>query len=284
MGPAYLGLAGVAALFGLVIATFRAVLGHPPRRPPSTALAVAWILAYSVVGGLNGLVGLAGFVWLRATSRYSIWILALVLLWAVVAISRTRLARRRGASVAAALVAGALTVADQLPPRTRPQAIRDVGAAVAADAAFARSLEAALPPGAMLFQLPVVDFPEGTRVLGEGDYEHLRPYLHARRVRFSYGSDKGRPREAWQQRVAALEPADMAAALERIGFSGLLVNRKAYEDRASALREALAASGRVEAWESPDRDFLFVRLAPAALPVAPDEAVPPEPPGAEGGA
>jgi hypothetical protein len=284
MGPAYLGLAGVAALFGLVIATFRAVLGHPPRRPPSTALAVAWILAYSVVGGLNGLVGLAGFVWLRATSRYSIWILALVLLWAVVAISPTRLARRRGASVAAALVAGALTVADQMPPRTRPQAIRDVGAAVAADAAFARSLEAALPPGAMLFQLPVVDFPEGTRVLGEGDYEHLRPHLHARRVRFSYGSDKGRPREAWQQRVAALEPADMAAALERIGFSGLLVNRKAYEDRAIALREALTASGRVEAWESPDRDFLFVRLAPADRPVPPEEAVPPEPPSAEGGA
>ena len=82
----------------------------------------------------------------------------------------------------------------------------------------------------MLFQLPVVDFPEGQRVRGATDYEHLRPYLHSTQLRFSYGSDKGRPREAWQRRVEALEPEAMADALERMGFAGLLVNRKAYED------------------------------------------------------
>ena len=85
----------------------------------------------------------------------------------------------------------------------------------------------------MLFQLPVVDFPEGPRILEATDYEHLRPYLHATRLRFSYGSDKGRPREAWQRRAEALEPEAMADALERIGFAGLLVNRKAYEDGAA---------------------------------------------------
>jgi hypothetical protein len=247
MGPAYLGLAGVVALVALALATLRAGLGRSPRRVPAAALAVGWILAWSVVGGLNGLAGLAGFVWLRAASRNSIWILALVLLWGVLAVSRTTLARRRAASVAAAGIAGALTLADQLPPRTRPDAIRAASARVASDAAFARSLEAALPPGAMLFQLPVVDFPEGQRILGAGDYEHLRPYLNARRLRFSYGSDKGRTREAWQRRVEALEPDAMASALESIGFAGIIVNRKAYDDGVRPLREALAASGRQEA-------------------------------------
>jgi hypothetical protein len=260
---------------------------------PAAALAVAWILAWSVVGGLNGLVGLSGFVWLRAASRNSIWVLALVLLWAVCGISRTTLARRRWASAAAAASLAALTLADQLPPRTRPDAIRELGRSVAADAAFARALEATLPAGAMLFQLPVVDFPEGPRVHGAGDYEHLRPYLHATRLRFSHGSDKGRPREAWQRRVESLEPAAMAEALERIGFAGLLVNRKAFPDGAQELRDALSAAGRPEAWESPDHDFLFVRLRPAAPPARPDEVVPepkrdqqPDParPGAIGGA
>ena len=137
-----------------------------------------------------------------------------------------------------------------------------------------RSLEAALPERAMLFQLPVVEFPEGPRVLEATDYEHLRPYLHATRLRFSYGSDKGDPRDAWQARAAALEPEPLAQALERIGFSGLLVNRKAYADGARELRERLAASGRAEAWESPDHDFLFVRLRPAASPEAPDAVIP----------
>jgi hypothetical protein len=126
----------------------------------------------------------------------------------------------------------------------------------------------------MLFQLPVVDFPEGQQVLGATDYEHLRPYLQTTRLRFSYGSDKGRPREAWQRRAEALVPADMAGALERMGFAGLLVNRKAYPDGGLELKEALAAAGRSEAWESTDHDFLFIQLQPAAQPEAPDEVLP----------
>jgi hypothetical protein len=66
----------------------------------------------------------------------------------------------------------------------------------------------------------------------------------------------------------------MADALERIGFSGLVVNRRAYDDEARGLREALAAAGRLEAWESSDHDFLFVRLKPATQPAAPDEVIP----------
>lgn len=281
LGSAYLGLAGVLALLGLAIATARAGLGRPKGPVPGAALALAWIFAYAVVGGLNGLLGLAGFVWLRATSRTSIWILAVVLLWGTTAISRAAWTRRRRASVLAAAVLGALTLADQLPPRTPLEAIRERGAVLASDAVFTRSLENALPAGAMLFQLPVVDFPEGQRVRGTSDYEHLRPYLHSKQLRFSYGSDKGRPREAWQRRVEALEAEPMADALERMGFAGLLVIRKAYEDGAQDLRDRLAATGRDEAFESPDRDFVFVRLRPAPSPMPPDEVVPPAP-GSEG--
>lgn len=276
LGSVYLGLAGVAALLALTLTTVRAALRRPARPVPATALALAWILAYSIVGGWNGLLGLADFVWLRASGRYSIWILALVLLWGVLAISRTALARRRLASLLAATIAGALTLADQLPPRTQASAIREIGNRVASDAAFARSLEAALPAGAILFQLPVVDFPEGRRILAASDYEHLRPYLYASRLRFSYGADKARPRDAWQRRVEALEPGAMAEALERIGFAGIVVNRKAYPEGAQELRNALAAAGRLEAWESADRDFLFVRLMPNPAPQPPDVVVPPE--------
>ena len=177
-------------------------------------------------------------------------------------------------SVITAAIALVLTLADQLPPWASASAIRDASSRVASDAAFAQSLEARLAPGSMVFQLPVVDFPEGQQVLGATDYEHLRPYLHSTRLHFSYGSDKGRPREAWQRRAEALVPADMARALERMGFAGLLLNRKAYPDSGLELREALAAAGRSEAWESTDHDFLFIRLEPAAQAEAPDDVLP----------
>jgi len=274
LGAGYLGLAGVVAFVALAFTAARATLRRPPRAVSAAALAVAWILGYAVVGGVNGLAGLSGFVWLRATSRFSIWILALVLLWGVLAVSRSRLAGRRRASVLTAAAFGALTLGDQLPPRTQAGAIRETAGRVAADAAFSRSLESALGTGAMLFQLPVVDFPEGRRIGDALDYEHLRPYLSGARLRFSYGSDKGRPDTAWQRRAEGLEPAALAEALERMGFAAILVNRKAYADRAQELREALAAAGRLEAWESPDRDFLCVRLRPHASPQAPDAVLP----------
>jgi phosphoglycerol transferase len=278
MGSAYLGLAGVLSLLALAAVAAAGYLRRPRGFAPAPFLAVAFVLAVSVVGGLNSVLGTLGFVWFRATNRYSIWILVLVLLWAVLAISRSALASRRKLSVAAAAVAVVVVVTDEVPPRTSADAIREVAARVASDAAFVRSLEAALLPGAMLFQLPVVDFPEGPRVNRATDYEHLRPYLHSRQLRFSYGSDKGRASDAWQHRAAALEPEALAEALERIGFAGLLVNRKGYEDGARELQERLAASGRLEAWNSPDGDFLFVRLRPSAPTLSPDVAVPAAPP------
>jgi hypothetical protein len=285
MGSAYLGLVGIAALVWLAVATSATYLRRPKGFPPAAFLALAWVLAYSVVGGLNGVLGLLGFVWFRATSRYSIWILALVLLWAAVRLSRLRWSRCRfrGTSwLAAALVIG-LALADRMPWPMPDSEILRIQRLVDSDRHLARSLEAALPPGAMLFQLPVVEFPEGPRIRRASDYEHFRPYLFSSSLRFSYGSDKGRPREEWQSRVYALPAEPLAEAAERLGFAGLLVNRKAYADGGQELRERLGATGRQEAWESRDGTFLFIRLRPASAPVSPEDLVLPTVHGDAGG-
>jgi hypothetical protein len=278
MGSAYLGLAGIAAFLWMCAASFRAYLVRRRSVLPGALAAIAWILAYSVVGGLNGLVGTLGFTWLRGTNRYSVWILALVLLWAVGRLSRARWTRRRSVSLAAAALAAFGAFVDQRPQWFPDQQMAEAQQKIASDRTFAHSLAAVLPESAMLFVLPVVDCPEGDRVRQATDYESFRPYLYTRHLRFSYGSDKGRARDTWQRRAEALEPEALADALERIGFAGILVNRKAYDDGAQSLRERLAASGRPEAWESPDGDFLFVRLRPVANPVPPDVAVPETPP------
>jgi hypothetical protein len=275
MGSAYLGLAGIAALAALSIAAVRTYLRRPKGYVPAAFLAVVWILAVAVVGGLNGILGALGFVWFRATNRYSIWLLALVLLWGAGQLSRAGWTRPRGASLLAAALAAALALADQLPPSTPRSEIGRLQAMIASDATLVRTLESELPSGAMLFQLPVVESPEGPRIGRATDYEHFRPYLFSSRLRFSYGTDKGRPRESWQHRVEALPLERMAEALEQCGFAGVLLNRKAYGDGGQDLRERLEATGHREAWESPDREFLFIRLRPAASPAPPDEVVPP---------
>ena len=217
---------------------------------------------------MNQFLGILGFLWLRGTNRFSAWILTLVLLFLVT----RRLTTGRFAAVTAALVA-VVAVADQVPLRASREALRQTQVAMAEDEAFVAALEGSLPRGAMLFMLPLVEFPEGRAVLGAGEYEHLRPYLHARQLRFSFGTDKGRPREAWQIEVAALPPARMVEELERYGFAGILLDRRAYPNRAANLLADLAASRTPAVTLTHDAgDYVFVPLRPAAAPVLPGHA------------
>ncbi len=136
---------------------------------------------------------------------------------------------------------------------------------------FVASLERSLPPGAMLFMLPLVEFPEGRSAPGVGEYEHLRPYLHAhsRRLRFSFGADKGRPREEWQVAAVAQSPARMVAELERCGFAGILVDRRAYPNTGADLLAQLSAAGRDVTLTRAGGDYAFVPLRPAEVPALP---------------
>ena len=80
-GSAYLGLVGVAVVLWLAAISLGRLLSRPAKAPPSAVLAIAWIIAFSMLGGLNQLVGLTGFIWLRGANRFSIWILALGLVY-----------------------------------------------------------------------------------------------------------------------------------------------------------------------------------------------------------
>jgi hypothetical protein len=266
-GSPYLGIVAAGTLVGLVALTVAGLMRRPAQAPHPAALAIAWVLAYSILGGVNQVLGAFGFVWLRGTNRFSIWILVVALLFLVT----RRFARRGGRAVLAALVV-AIAVADQVPLRGGRPEIRRTALLVTGDRAFVTGVEAALPEGAMLFMLPLVEFPEGRAVLGAREYDHLRPYLHARRLRFSFGTDKGRPREAWQLEMVAHGPAQMTAELERYGFAGILLDRRAYPDDARDILDELAAAGRPATIAHAAGDYVLVPLRPASRPALPGEA------------
>jgi hypothetical protein len=266
-GSPYLGIVGGGALAALFALTVAGLMRRPARPPHPAAAAAAWVLLYSILGGVNQVLGAFGFMWLRGTNRFSIWILAVALLFLVT----RRFARRGGSAVHAALVV-AIAVADQVPLRGGRPGIRRTALAVTGDRAFVTAVESALPEGAMLFMLPVVEFPEGRAVLGAREYEHLRPYLHARRLRFSFGTDKGRPREAWQLATVARGPSRMLADLERYGFAGILLDRRAYPHDAVELLAELGAAGRPATIAHAAGDYVLVPLRPASRPVLPGRA------------
>ena len=267
----YLGVVGVAALIWMFWEGFALIarVKRVPRRFPAYAPQTLWVLFYSVVGGLNCMIALGGVPLFRGSNRYSIFISALVLFFLA---SRMSWWTRNWQPAKRLLLAlGVLIVGlfDQLPQSTQPEETRAVAAYIQSDVAFGQNMEAKLAPKSMVFQLPIVPYPESTPVNGVQSYEHFRPYFHTKTLRFSFGSNKGRPREDWQKEVEKQPAPQMIAALERYGFAAIYINRKGFRDQGQDLIKQLAAAGRSQVIEDDLHEQVCVLLNPASKPELP---------------
>ena len=148
---------------------------------------------------------------------------------------------------------------DQMPPAVSDQDIASVAQIVESDRKFTEAMEQHLPAGAMIFQLPVVDFPESA-VPGVGPYDHFRPYLFAHRLRFSYGTNKGRADGEWQHEKTQLPFGVMINELVGNGFSALYVNRNGFGDQGQKLLSALKSMGYTDEIDSQRGDLVCVIL------------------------
>jgi hypothetical protein len=266
----YLGVVGLVAVawlaaeFGLRALNLRKI----PRRLPSHVPFGLWVVFFSAVGGLNCFLGLFfGLMYFRASDRFSIFISAIALFFLVSRMSRLVRRWNRLASYAVASVVAGVGLLDQL-----PSPLWDDSGALAKvgnDQRFCQVLEEQLPPGAMIFQLPLMNFIDSGPILDCHSYEHVRPYLWSKHLRFSFGSVQGRTREDWMTQVAALPPDQAVKELERLGFAGLFLNRKAYEDRAEGMLRELAKCGKSQLIEDEARDLVCVVLNPSPHPAWP---------------
>lgn len=274
----YLGIVGIAGLVALAAVTIRALLQR--RRLPPAVLPAAWVMAFASVGGLTNILAFfTGLVVFRATNRYSIFISAIVLLFVVARMTRWWARPRpsaarspalwRAGSIACAAAVAIVGVADELPQPPGLEKQERVARRIATDQELGQMLEGRLPPGAMVFQLPVVSFPEAPPMHQLADYEHFRPYLATQSLRFSYGSLKGRSRARWQRDAETLPTAEFVQKLERAGFAAVYFSRRGYADGGEKLLRELAEMGRTERVESQHSDHVVVFLQPAPRPEPP---------------
>jgi len=265
----YLGIVGLLALGWLVWTAVSDAVKGRANDLPLAAWQVLWIVICFTTGGLNAILGAFGFTLFRTGQRYSLVILAIVLLYAAQRLTAWHKAGATrsgpggtslGTLAAAAAICG-LILWDQVPRAPSAEVTATIARQVAADREFTEKIEAALPVGAMVFQVPVMEFPESP-MPGVPSYDHFRPYLFSKHLRYSFGSMKGRERERWQPAVQGkffegatldreagvirVNPANARAAvdeLKRLGFSAIYVNRNGFPDRGKGIEEALLELG-----------------------------------------
>jgi phosphoglycerol transferase len=264
----YLGICGIAALFWLGWVSVRRLLRG--RAPPAPALGIGWLFAFSTIGGITNLMAFYGGLQIfRATNRAAIFVSTLVLLFAVVRLSRLSMRWPRTWCAVVAFGVAAVGVLDQVPREDTPAEQAELRRLVDADRDLGRRMEAALPRGAAVFQLPVVGFPEETAPARLASYEHFRPYLNTTHLRFSFGFAKLRARSRWQREVEAAPAPALVRQLENAGFAALFINRKGFENRAENLLKQLEELGYRRRLEGLTGNQVVVFLNPSTRPEPP---------------
>jgi len=225
-GMASVGLIGTLGFMILLCAPLVRPLRALMRRHSILSVIVYVALVWCLVGGLSAALSFAlptGM--LRSLNRVSIYI-AFCSLCGVGAVADELAAhwqkRGLGSWVASGMICVVVLLGtfDQCPrsfasPTNHPSEF-------VSDDRFGRAIDAALPAGAMIYNLPSMSFPEGTDV-AIGDYDEFRPYLHTHHVRYSYGAIRGTGGDEWQSVLPASNHA-FVTALWRLGFRAILID------------------------------------------------------------
>nr|MBA2259502.1 hypothetical protein [Acidobacteriota bacterium] len=200
-----LGIVGTLGFLGLLAVLFvpdGALLRAPPALRAASRLMLAALLL-ATVGGFGSVFNLIVSPDIRAYNRISPFIAFFAMVAVILAIDR--LFQTRRARVVAATIILLIGVGDQgQATRHLNDRYEIIAAEISSLNAFVGALERALPASAMVLQLPFRAY------MGESDfglmkqYDHFKPYLVSRTLRFSYPA-LSNEQVRWQQAAARLD-------------------------------------------------------------------------------
>ncbi|GAB7082371.1 hypothetical protein [Megalodesulfovibrio paquesii] len=270
---ATLGLVGAAGfLLSLWHLLVIAAGGALERRLRLMSVFGLVLFLFGTVGGLGAMFSAFVSPMLRSWNRISIFMAfgALFTLLLVLQLACERwLSPLRARLVMALLAVLLLRVGlwDQTLPSFAGQ-INATAQAFRQEQAFIQSIEAQLPPGSAVYQLPYMPFPEQPSLERLETYDLAAGYLHSSTLRWSYAGIRGREGDLFYRALAREPLPRQLEVLQRLGFAGVYVDRRGYADNATALVTSLEdLTGAPPAVVRADGEVVFFRLPNATQPL-----------------
>ena len=259
-----LGLIGTIGFLGLLAQLLhrKEFLAETNGHFQDLSILNVFAVLLGIIGGFGFLFAVLVTPLLRSINRISTYIAFFSLMAVGLALETIYRRLTKGRAIFNVLVAVALILGflDQTIPQFVPR-YRDTKAEFLSDADFVSRIEANVPAGTMIFQLPYVQFPEAAGLHKMHDYDHFRGYLHSKNLRWSYGTIKNRDGDRAQAEVAALPTEQFVQALAYAGFGGIYFDRDGYEDGGAAKTAELFNVIQTEPLISQNSRLLFFNLA-----------------------
>lgn len=182
---------------------------------------------FATVGGFVMFVAMA-FPLVRSHARFSIFI-AFFSLFLVAIICDKIVQKRENLAKILISIIFVLALFDQV-GKVSAKSIQgdEVKSNFVSDQNFVKKIEEMMPKGAMIFMLPVLNFPES-----EEPYHLLAGYLHSKELHWSYPAMRGRQSNLWQQEIAEFGFADFISEVKKKGFVGIYVDRRLVAEKYS---------------------------------------------------
>lgn len=201
-------------------------------------ISTAAFLAFATIGGLGLLLSLLGFTEIRSWNRLSIFIQYAGILATLIALQPTAARysaqlRRLATPLVLALALGLIWI-DQT-PSPHSATLESAASERAVTAKFVHDLEARLPEGAAIYQLPFTGYPEGWRLRTYDAYEFMKPFLESSDLRFNLGGMKGRDGDRFYRSLAQRSIETQIRVARMLGFSGIYVDRMGLVDYGTEL-------------------------------------------------
>ncbi|MCJ0761870.1 sugar translocase [Variovorax terrae] len=260
-----LGLVGGLGFIGLLafLVFGRRNLAHPTPARYFSVVVFAFLLI-ATIGGFASLFAFFVSPMIRAWNRISIFIAFFSIAAAMMALAwqsgRLRIYRWGGiASIVMAAVVLAIGLEDQVGNRCDRGCAASMQGHVNRQRYFFANVQKAVPPGAAIYTLPFMEFPETPPKNELETYSLAEGYLYTSGLKWSYGAMKGRDAGDKLYRELEKKPiSEQIDAVKALGFTGILIDRRGYEDAGVAVESELKASGKVRLAVEQDFRALYV--------------------------
>lgn len=216
------------------------------------------------IGGLGSLFAHVVSPSIRGWNRASIFITFSTLAAIAIAVQMLsdKVGRRHRMTIASVAAAGMLVfgIWDQT-SAVCGQCQSSARTAYEQDKRFIRSIEAALPVGAAVYQLPYMAFPEVPPKNGLHAYDLAVGFVHSQHLKWSYAGMKGREGDLFYRNLETQPAAAQLQAIGRFGFDAVYIDKRGYADQgAHVIAEWTQAIGAPPAMAREDGAVVVFRL------------------------